>query len=114
MPPPKSIPTTIPTIDPSTIRAKWTIDVLNGSGVAGMAAKAADHLKELGYTVAKTDNAKRSNYTDSELYISENIKNSTDILLSDLKTALGIATISGTFDDSTAAARLIIGKNEAK
>ncbi|MCL4500071.1 MAG: LCP family protein [Chloroflexi bacterium] len=43
------------------------VEVLNGSGISGVARKVADELAKAGFKVTKTDNAPRSDY--SECYI---------------------------------------------
>ena len=43
-------------------RAKLSLEVQNGSGEGGVAKKAADLLKSLGYVVLKTGNADNFNY----------------------------------------------------
>ena len=46
-------------------RSETSVIVLNGNGVAGAAAAAADRVKGKGYLVAATGNATRSNYGQS-------------------------------------------------
>lgn len=102
-----------PTEEPKTKfdRSEWSFEVLNGSGVAGAASDAAGKLEELGYKVIKTGNAEDSNYEESELYVSEDLKDDAKEVLKDLKEKFGIASVSGDLEDSTASARLIVGKD---
>ena len=46
-------------------RGETSVIVLNGNGIAGAAAAAADRVKGRGYMVAATGNATRSNYGQS-------------------------------------------------
>lgn len=46
-------------------RAETSVIVLNGNGIAGAAAAAADSVKGRGYSIAATGNATRSNYGQS-------------------------------------------------
>ena len=48
---------------PALPREDTSVVVLNGNGLTGAAGHAADRVHELGYLVAGTGNAKRSDYT---------------------------------------------------
>lgn len=106
------VPLVTPTPSPtrSLNRADWSFEVLNGSGITGEAKKVAETLTKLGYTVVKTGNADKSNYTENELFVRADKSQDADLVLSDLKADFNIASISGTLTDGTASARLIIGK----
>lgn len=94
------------------IRSEWALEVLNGSGIAGVAAEAASKLEKSGYKVIDISNADRSNYTENMLYISSEMIKESDLLLEDLRNDFAVSSISGTFESSTtASARLIIGKS---
>lgn len=96
-------------------RSVFVFEVLNGSGVSGAAAKAQEQLEDLGYTVIKTGNADRQNYTETKIYVSEELEGKADIFLEEIKLEYANATFSGILTsakDSTASARIIIGKNE--
>lgn len=85
-----------------------TIEVLNGSGIAGTAKKAADKLTALGYNVVSTGNS--SVQTGSGLYLSQIAVSQETSILTDL-TGMGYqASFSGELTGSTASARIIIGK----
>lgn len=90
-------------------KADITFEVLNGSGIAGQAAKIAKKLEDLGFSVIKVGNADKSTYKTTTLLVSKAFEHA-DLLLQELKTPLNISTVSGTFDDSTASARVIVGK----
>ena len=63
---PSKKPTTGPalTVAPSRIR----VDVLNGSGTAGVARKAAADLREVGFAIGDVSNADRSTYAVTEVH----------------------------------------------
>jgi len=90
-------------------RSEWTLEVLNGSGVAGLAAKAAAKLTEQGYTVVKTGNADNQDYKKSELFVSENMQSKAQLLIDDLKDSYGFTEVKAVLKDSTASARIILG-----
>lgn len=43
------------------------VEVLNGSGISGVAAKVAEKLKQQGYEITRTDNAPKSDYPTSQV-----------------------------------------------
>jgi len=90
-------------------RSEWTLEVLNGSGVVGVAAKAAAKLTEQGYTVIKTGNANNQDYKKSELFVSENMQSKAQLIIDDLKSDYGFSSVSGILSNSTASARIILG-----
>jgi hypothetical protein len=91
-------------------KSEWTFEVLNGSGTAGVAKKAADQLIELGYKVIGTDNADKQTYKGNGLFVSQGMESKVDLLIADLRDAIEIATVAGILRDSTASARIIIGR----
>lgn len=100
--PTPEIEPTLPVLD----KASLTFEVLNGSGVAGAAKKYADNMQSLGYNVVKTGNADKSDYKATLLYVAGNMLDKFGSVLTDLK----ISSVAGTLTDSTASARIIIGK----
>lgn len=90
-------------------KTKFTLEILNGSGVAGAAKKIADKLSPLGYEIIKVGNAEEVEKT--QVYLSSAMENFKSEFLKDLEADLKEATISGELKDSTASARIIIGKN---
>ena len=70
--PPATAPATSPTTAPATARpavdpATVRVQVLNGSGTPGLAAKAAAALTSAGYTVLGTGNADTRSYTQTQV-----------------------------------------------
>lgn len=101
----------IPTPQPILNRSDWSFEVLNGTGVTGEAKKIADKLKEQGYEVVKTGNADKSNYSQTEILAKKELLEKIDLVIADLKDTIKIASVAGELKDSTASARIIIGKD---
>ncbi len=104
--------TPTPTPAPTINKSEWTFEVLNGSGVAGAASKVADALTSAGYTVVETGNADLSDYEQTQIYVKNDLKDKVDLLIADLKDIVKIATVAGELTDSTASARIILGKDQ--
>lgn len=105
-----SSPTEVAEEKPETFdRSKITLEILNGSGVAGAAKKIADNLAALGYQIIEVGNASASE--QSQIFISNSLEKYKSEFLKDLEEDFKEATISGELEDSTASARIIIGKN---
>lgn len=113
-PPPASpAPTTsIPTATavPPPQRAAIGLEVLNGSGAAGKAKKAADQLAALGYPIVAIGNAPRAGYPLTEVSVPSGNPSVATLILSDLTTLSYTATAAADLTDSTASARIIVGK----
>lgn len=102
----------LPSPKPILDRSEWIFEVLNGSGIAGEAAKSAQLLRERGFLVIKVSNV-ASPSAETQLYVSEASLAEADLLLEDLEEKFAIASLSGLLQavgDSTATARLVIGK----
>lgn len=116
-PMPETTPTPTPKTTPKPTAAAVTskglsVRVLNGSGIAGRAASTADYLKGLGYDIASTGNADKSDYDNTQI----TIKSGKQSLLADLKSDLAkkfqIGTTSATLSATDSAdAEVILGKN---
>lgn len=91
-------------------RSELSVEVLNGSGVSGAAAKAAENLRVLGYSISKTGNADNSDYTNTTIEVKSSSSEFLSLLKKDLSGSYTIGTTSATFSGS-ADARVIIGKN---
>ena len=109
-PTPTQIPTPTPTPNP-LIRSDWSFEVLNGSGVSGLAKKVADKINGLGYQVIKVGNADKDNYPKTQILLKSDLKEKLDLVIADLKDAVKIASVGGELKDSTASARVILGKD---
>ncbi len=109
-PTPISTPQPTPTPTP-LIRSDWSFEVLNGSGVTGLAKKLADKLTALGYPVVKTANADKDSYAASEIFVKKTLLDKLDTVIVDLKDTIKIASVGGELKEGTASARIIIGKD---
>lgn len=104
------VPTATPTVAMVLKREEWKIEVLNGSGIAGGAAKAASKLKELGYEVVKTGNAQVSASQTKVFVSSDKSAEEAKLVLEDLKSEFGELQVDGELKDSTASLRIVLGK----
>lgn len=102
----KSSPTPLPkpTAAPTAIAVnlqQYTIDVLNGSGITGQAAKYKDSLTTDGFTVGSTGNAANSNFTKTEIAAKKSVSPAyISKLEDDLKKTLDVDTTVATSPDS--------------
>jgi cytoskeletal protein RodZ len=100
-----------PTGTGSTAKSSVRVAVQNGSGETGVAATAAEVLREAGYTIASTGNADNTNYTD----VTIQVKNSKKASLAGIEDVLSedytIGETSTDLPESTSYdALVIIGK----
>lgn len=95
---------------PEFVRSDWSLEILNGSGVAGAAKKAADSLASLGYKIIKIGNADLD-VSNTQILTADSLSTDKDKLLTDVQKDFPQAALSGQLTDSTASARIIIGKN---
>ena len=111
-PAPTSTSTFSPTPIPNPlIRSDWSLEVLNGSGVSGLAKKVAEQLSDLGYPVVKTGNADKQTYKTTEILVKGDLKDRVDSVVADLRDVIKIASVAGELEEGTASARIIIGKD---
>lgn len=115
---PAPIPTPAPTSQPVLNRSDWSLEILNGSGVTGAAKKLADKIQPLGYPVVKTGNADKDNYSRTQILVKKSLQDKVELIIADLKDIIKIASVAGDLPaggqglkDSTASARIIIGKD---
>lgn len=113
-PAPTPAPTETPTPSPTPqalIRSDWSFEILNGSGVTGQAKKIADQIKNLGYSVIKKGNADKQTYTQTQVQVKSDFKDKIDLVIADIKDIVKVASYAGELKDSTASARIILGKD---
>jgi len=72
-----------------------SILVLNGNGIAGSAGQLGDHLEELGFIIADTDDAGSYNYKNTAIYYKEDSLEKAQTAAGYLKNC-GLKSISGT------------------
>lgn len=112
-PTPTETPEPTPTPNPLN-KEEWRFEVLNGSGETGLAKKVADKIKEQGYIVTKTGNADKTSYEKTQLFALKDLEGKVDLVVADLKDIIKIASFGGELTpakDSTASARIILGKD---
>lgn len=90
-------------------RSEISLEILNGSGVAGLAAETMVAFEGLGYDEISVGNAET--VPGSELYVRSGYEDRVDVLLDDVLAELEIATISGELeDDGEIVARIVLGR----
>lgn len=115
-PEPTNTPTPRPTSNPidkatGLDRSKLTVQVSNGSGGVGVAAKAADLLKSLGYNVTSTGNADNYDYQNTVIDVKSPSSKYLDLLKKDLGASYSIGSTSASLSsDAPSDARIIVGK----
>lgn len=93
-------------------RAKLSVEIQNGSGVAGVAGKVSDLLKSLGYNVTGTGNADNFNYTSVTIKVKSSEQSYLPVLNKDLSSnsySVG-STSADLTSTSSADALVIVGK----
>lgn len=92
-------------------RSKLSVIVQNGSGIEGVAGKAAEILKEVGYNVVSTGNADNYNYKGITIKVKSSQRKFIDLLKKDLaKDYIVKSTSSDLPSNSPTDALIIIGK----
>lgn len=115
-PAPTKTPTPKPTVNPidkatGLDRSELAIEVQNGSGTAGVAGKAADLLRNLGYRIAATGNAPNFDYANIVIDVKPGKSSFLTLLKNDLLANYTIGTTSATLSASASAdAVVIVGK----
>lgn len=113
---PSPTPTPKPSVNPvdkatGLDRSKLSVTIQNGSGQAGVAGKASDYLKNLGYNVISTGNADNYNYTNVFIQVKADKSDYLALLKKDLGFNYTIGTASSDLSaSSTEDALVIIGK----
>ena len=91
-------------------RAKPAVRVLNGSGVAGLAASVKDMLENLGWRVANIGNADSSDYAQTEIRLKDDFASYQEALIKDLSDKYSVKISSETLDSTDSAdIEVIIG-----
>lgn len=94
--------------------SKYSIEVLNGSGVSGTAGKVKDSLEDVGFSVESVGNADNSDYTKTIIQAKKEVDK---VFLDELKKTLGKTYSVGDLEDlknsSDTDVVVIIGSSEA-
>jgi hypothetical protein len=110
-PTPTATPTSIVTPTPSINKKELEVEILNGSGKAGVAGILKTLLEEKGYTVAGTGNAVNYDYAKTEIQVKADKSEFLSVLQADLTGSYVIGTATATLKDSLPYnAVIIIGK----
>lgn len=117
-PTPKSSPTATPKptanpVDPASglDRSDLSVEVKNGGGVAGVAGKAADFLKNLGYKVVSVGNADNFDYQSIVIEVKSTKSSFLPLLKKDLSASYTMGSTSADLSaTSSADALVIVGK----
>jgi hypothetical protein len=104
-------PTPTPTPAAPVVKNAVKIQVLNGSGVTGVAKKMKSLLEEKGYVVEKTGNADNEDFTQTEIHVKADKVPYLAALEEDLKGSYTIgANAADLSEDSPYDVQIIIGK----
>lgn len=100
---PTSSPTgaATPTAAPEVKREELKIQVLNGTGKAGVAASAKEYLEGLGYKDVGVGNASSSDFTETEISIKDTKKDYLETLKSDLSKKYAVSAEAETLSSSS-------------
>jgi hypothetical protein len=92
-------------------RSTLSVEVQNGSGVTGAAAKGSNVLKSFGYKVSSVGNADNDNFENVTIQVKSTKANFLALLKKDLGFSYTVGSTSADLDSSsTADALVIIGK----
>jgi hypothetical protein len=96
-----------PTSTP-TPRSEITLEILNGSGVSGLAGDTADEFEALGYVIDNTGNADTAQ--GNQLYIQKGLdQDQLKYLMDDVKDKLNITEITAELSSLDVSARIVLG-----
>ncbi|MBI4065285.1 LytR C-terminal domain-containing protein [Candidatus Gottesmanbacteria bacterium] len=111
-PTPSPTSTQTPTPTPAAVkRSDFIIQVLNGSGKAGAAAKMKQLLEEKGYTVKDVGNADTSDFDNTEIVVKKDKESAIVLLKEDLGSEYTIGKAESSLPDSSSSdARVTVGK----
>lgn len=115
-PKPTNTPTPRPSSNPidkatGLDRSKLSVEVQNGSGEAGVAAKGSGILKDLGYNVTSTGNADNFDYSNVTVKVKSAKSDYFTLLKKDLSATYTVGSSSSDLSASSSAdALVIIGK----
>ncbi len=116
-PTPAQEPTRAPTPTPAAVdKSEVSINILNGSGITGAAAKLESSLDSDGYNVITRGNADNSDYTDTIIRAKDTVSDAyldelSEFLSETYSVSSDIETASGSADDADVT--IIIGSKDA-
>lgn len=110
-PAPTVAATPTPSPTPSIVKKDIKVQILNGSGKAGVAGAMKKLLEEKGYTVSGTGNAKAYTYTKTEINTKASPAGLGDAIKEDISGSYSVGSVSATLSASeTVHAVVIVGK----
>lgn len=110
------VPTEIPTPTPEPIdKTAYTIQILNGSGVAGKAGLVQTLVEDAGFTVDSTGNASSYEYEETEIQAGADVSPAflqalSAVLMADYEVKSSVDEIAGTSESDVV---IIVGKTDA-
>lgn len=90
-----------PSASPEVKREDLKIQVLNGTGKAGVAASAKEYLEGLGYKDVETGNASSSDFTETEIAVKDSKKAYLETLKADLSKEYTVSATTKTLSSSS-------------
>lgn len=93
--------TVAPSATPEVKREDLKIQVLNGTGKAGVAAAAKEYLEGLGYKNVEVGNASSSNFTETEISIKDTKKDYLETLKTDLSKKYTVSAATKTLSSGS-------------
>lgn len=93
-------------------RSEWSVEVLNGTRVAGAARKVADQLAGLGYHILRVANANRRDYASTELQVSSELIDQAEFIKTDLQEILKLTQPASELKEGEVSARIIVGADQ--
>ena len=102
---PTPVATSTPVSSPTPVttdlkRSDVKLQVLNGSGVSGLAGKVKTYLEGLGYKDVATGNADSSDYAQTELQVKDSKKSFSDLVSKDLSKDYTVSSSIKTLNSS--------------
>lgn len=91
-------------------RASLSIEIQNGSGVSGVAAKMSALLKGLGYVVSGTGNAENFDYTNVTIKVKSTESKYVSLLKKDIAASYTVSVADASLASGSADALVIVGK----
>jgi hypothetical protein len=110
-PTPSVAPAPLATPTPAVNKKTISIEILNGSGIAGVAGKMKTLLESKGYTVAGTGNAKTYDYEKTEIQTKEETASYSAMIAADISGSYMVGSTSATLKSTLPYdAVVIVGK----
>lgn len=89
-------------------REEIRLEILNASGISGLAGKTATTFEGLGYKDIKTGNTIVT--SGNKIYLNEDMKEKFEVLMEDVEDELEISSVAGEITSEAIDARIILGQ----